>query len=201
MPMNYYSDNAKTLCDQYNTLSPEDVHCCWVDLLPPRPALACDIGAGSGRDTAWLVRDGWNVIAVEPNLHLRSLGEEFTKGQAATAVTWLDDSLPELNNLRSVDQKFQLILISGVWMHMPPSQYECAMRNISEVLAPGGLLIITLRQGPDEANRFYPVNADEVIRLAQSCTLITKRVSHTADLTRTNIEWDTLVFARPYSTI
>src|SRR5690606_21428038 len=115
----------------------------------------------------------------------------------SSSVTWLGDSIPELKNLRSLDQRFQLILISAVWMHMPPDQHERAMRIISELLAPGGLLVITLRHGPDEENRFYPVNADEATRMAQGRALVSKIRTRTSDLTRKEVEWDTLVFTLP----
>ncbi|MFD1958220.1 hypothetical protein ACFSHP_01985 [Novosphingobium panipatense] len=43
------------------------------DLLDPRAAdaLALDIGAGSGRDAAWLVAKGYEVVAVEPSAGMR----------------------------------------------------------------------------------------------------------------------------------
>src|SRR5690606_36796610 len=128
----------------------------------------------------------------------RSLGDEYTaNGIGSSSITWLYDSMPDLKNLRSLDQRFQLILISAGWMHMPPDEHERAMRIISEVLAPGGLLVITLRHGPDEENRFYPVNAHEVIRMAQGRALVSKRRTRTSDLNRKEFQWDTLVFTLP----
>ena len=34
-------------------------------------------------------------------------------------VTWLDDSLPELSRLRALGHRFDLVLLSAVWMHVP----------------------------------------------------------------------------------
>lgn len=202
--MNYYTQNARTLSEQYNAMDSEQVHRHWRDLLPTQPGLACDIGAGSGRDAAWLASQGWDVIAVEPCAELRALGEQYTNSQPTkthlsyAGVTWLDDGLPELKTLRSLDQRFQLILMSAVWMHMPPAQHERAMRIVSELLAPGGLLVITLRHGPDEAKRFHPVQADDVIRLAQDRALLNKRRARVNDLRqRDGVEWDVVVFTLP----
>jgi len=196
--MNYYTQNAQALRDQYNALDADEVHHTWSHLRPTQPGLACDLGAGSGRDAAWLASRCWDVIAVEPNKELRTLGEQYTAmTPSGAAVTWLDDALPDLKSLRSLDQRFQLILVSAVWMHLPPAQHERAMRIVSDLLAPGGLLVITLRQGPDETGRFYPVSAEHVVRLAQDRALVSRIRTRTPDLRRPEVEWDTLVFALP----
>lgn len=207
--MDYYSKNAKDLSQQYNALNPEDIHRSWLELLPTQPGLACDIGAGSGRDAAWLASKGWDVIAVEPSTELRALGEQYTSTNTIVttvvntatkdtgSVTWLDDALPDLKALRSLDQRFQLILISAVWMHLPLTQHERAMRIVSELLAPGGMLVITLRHGPDAEGRFHPVSADEVIGLARDRALVMKKRSRGNDLRRVGVEWDTVVLQLP----
>jgi hypothetical protein len=49
-PMKYYKQHARRLSQEYNSLDPSSVHEAWVDLLAEQPGLACDIGAGSGRE-------------------------------------------------------------------------------------------------------------------------------------------------------
>ena len=92
--MTYYSDNANDLFRFYQSADPSLLHQNWSDLLPDQPDLACDIGAGSGRDAAWLSSKGWGVIAVEPAEELRKIGETYTSRQAAQqgSVTWLDEA-------------------------------------------------------------------------------------------------------------
>lgn len=197
--MNYYTENADALFTAYQALPPEAVHSAWAHLLSQQPGLACDIGAGSGRDARWLASKGWDVTAVEPNERLRSLAEQSTAAGlcAPGSVTWLDDDLPDLKQLRSLDQRFQLILISAVWMHLAPQQHERAMRIVSDLLAPGGLLVVTLRHGEDNEGRFHPVTADQLIALAQDRALIARHHSRQRDLSRPGIEWDCIVFLLP----
>jgi len=204
--MDYYTQNADALFQRYHALPPEQVHRCWLDLLPTQPGSACDIGAGSGRDAQWLACMGWNVTAVEPNAALRQRAETHTPVHAPCAdttvppapggsVSWLDDSLPELTRLRSLDQRYSLILISAVWMHLPPTQHARAMRIVSDLLAPGGLLVISLRQGPDAQGRFHAVSTDAVIQLATDRALLVQRECRgQADLTRSEVGWDCVVF-------
>lgn len=195
--MNYYSDHAIALFRFYQSADPALLHQSWSDLLPDQPGMACDIGAGSGRDAAWLASKGWDVIAVEPANELRTLGEQQTSSQAAQqgSVTWLDDRLPELKRLRALDQRFHLILISAVWMHLKPSEHKRAMRIVSELLSPDGLLVISLRHGPDDAGRFHPFETDNIIELAHNCGLTISRDNRgLPDASRSLVTWDYLVF-------
>lgn len=200
--MDYYNNNAASLFQRYESLPPDKVHEPWLHLLPKKPGIACDIGAGSGRDARWLAAQGWDVIAVEPAAALRELAVQqsasaLSDTQPSGSTTWLQDSLPELKQLRALDQRFNLILMSAVWMHMPAPDQQRAMRIVSDLLAPGGLLVITLRHGPDEHGRFHPAAADDVTALAQGRALINKLRTRTKDVVRADIEWDTLVFQMP----
>ncbi len=68
------------------------------DLLLARAGTALDIGAGTGRDAAWLARRGHRVLAVEPVAALRSAGEALHR---MANLEWLDDGLPELARARA----------------------------------------------------------------------------------------------------
>ena len=65
-PWELYSERANEFAERYESVETEQVHETWLHLLPPRPGLALDVGAGSGRDAAWLAERGWEVTAVEP---------------------------------------------------------------------------------------------------------------------------------------
>ncbi|MDT8398831.1 MAG: class I SAM-dependent methyltransferase [Pseudomonadales bacterium] len=198
--LNYYTDNAGTLFARYQSLDSGVVHAPWCKLLPQQAGLACDIGAGSGRDACWLAAKGWDVVAVEPCRALREPGETYSTSCAfqTGGVTWLDDKLPHLNKLRALDQRFQLILISAVWMHLPPTQHARAMRIVSDLLAPGGILVVSLRHGPDDGHRFHPFSTNELIQHAQHRALVPElRRENTPDSGRRDITWDTLVFRLP----
>ena len=207
--MSYYAINADSLFAFYQSLDPEDVHAEWVDLLPEHTGFACDIGAGSGRDAAWLAKKGWEVTAVEPCAPLRELGKAHTVQFTNTlrphslnkgSIIWLDDLLPDLNSLRALDQTFELILISAVWMHLRPNQQERSMQVINGLLAPGGLLVISLRHGPDETKRFHSVTAKTVIKYAQNHNLTSQRViSNVKDISRSSVHWDYLIFRAPFT--
>ncbi len=194
----YYNQNRDALFEQYHAYDPEVVHRAWAPehLKGRKPGFACDIGAGTGRDANWLAGQGWEVLAVEPS-DLREPGEEKSNPR----VTWLDDALPDLQKLRALGRRFDLILLRSVWMHVPVSRQERAFRILTELLNPSGLLVISLRHGrDDEENRtrgFHPVSADELIRYARNRAISLRGQYEHPDRSRDHVNWEWLVFEMP----
>src|SRR5690606_2748791 len=186
MTFSYYQQHAERLAAQYDSLVPSSVHGAWLEFLDQSPGLACDIGAGSGRDANWLAEQGWDVIAVEPTEQLRVIGQQ----KSHPNVTWLDDKLPDLNRLRIAGHRFNLVLVSAVWMHIPQAKRQKAFRVLSELLAPGGVLVITLRQGKNEdENRqrgFHTVSTTEIESLASKRALAVIKVAKQDDKLQRN---------------
>ncbi len=195
----HYHQNATRYQLQYDSVSAQDVHADWSSILSNmRPGLALDIGAGSGRDALWLAEAGWTVTAVEPAVALRSLGQHKT----ANKVTWIDTQLPELTGLRRPDDGYDLILLSAVWMHLPPEQRPLALATLAKHLSAVGKLIITLRFGPSDPSRpMYAVDMEELENLANSQGLLFHELGNnlTSDLLeRKEISWKTVCLSTIY---
>jgi SAM-dependent methyltransferase len=193
MNLDHYRNHAGTLCQQYDRLDPAGVHQSWIEHLPTEAGFALDLGAGSGRDANWLAGLGWDVIAVEPCDEMRQLA---AANYPHPSIQWLNDALPELKQLRQLGQRFNLILVSAVWMHLPPKDRERALRIVSELLAPGGLLVITLRQGPDDGRGFYTVPPEELLEQARKRALALVAQSCVADMHREELSWCTVVLGK-----
>jgi len=190
-----YNKNAKKFFSQYQSLIFDQVHGDWLPQLDGKTGLALDVGAGSGRDAAALAERGWDVVAVEPAAGLRELGQNATKNKS---IQWIDDQLPGLNQVRKLSYRFNLILVSAVWMHIPPTARERAFRILIELLAPGGMLVVTLRHGPGDGERvFYDVSREEVEAFAKRRALIPFVLSigrNDDELKRSEVSWETLAF-------
>ena len=128
--LNYYNDNARRLFSEYQSIDPDSLHSVWSDFMPREPWLALDVGGGSGRDSLWLARKGWRVIAVEPAAGLMKLGMDATRLQD---VTWMDDSLPLLAGLENYLRRFKLILVSGVLMHLDRKERAQSMKTLARI--------------------------------------------------------------------
>ena len=135
-----------------------------LDLLPTLPGRAVDVGAGSGRDAAWLAQQGPRVVAIEPVERLRRAGIER---HGALPIEWLDDRLPELTAVPA-GSKFVLLLVNGVWQHLDASQQRTAMQRLAGLAKHGATLIVSLRHGPGAATRpVHEIDASDTIRTAR----------------------------------
>lgn len=68
----WYDQNISEISRRYESVPANTVHGWLVDLLPNAPALVLDVGAGTGRDAAWLASRGLEVVAVEPSSAMRA---------------------------------------------------------------------------------------------------------------------------------
>ena len=190
-----YNNNAQKFFTQYQSLTFEQVHSDWLSQLNKKTGLALDVGAGSGRDALALAERGWDVVAVEPAAELRRLGEAAT---AHRSIQWVDDALPDLSEIRTLSYRFDLVLVSAVWMHLPPTSRERAFLTLTELLAPSGMLVITLRHGPGDGERqFYKVSKAELDRFAHQYVVMSVPLpgSLRADqLNRPDVWWETVVY-------
>jgi SAM-dependent methyltransferase len=188
-----YGEKAEALAQQYESVSFEDVHGDILDLLPPPPARALDIGAGTGRDAAALAARGYRVTAVEPTAEFRAIGGRL---HANTAIDWIDDGLPDL---ATVQGAFDLILLSAVWMHLDIQQRQNAMERVSGMLRANGVMVLSLRHGPiPEGRIMFEVTAAETVALAQARGLHTLYSgTRPGRFDQPGVWWDRLAFRRP----
>ena len=191
-----YAQAAEELFRNVDRIAFADVHRAVLHLIPTPPARILDIGAGSGRDAAAFAAMGHEVVAVEPVAALRRLAAAV---HASPRIEWLDDSLPELACLAGCRDRFDLVMLTAVWMHLDASQRERAMPTVARLVGAGGALIVALRHGPVPAGRrMFDVSADETIELASREGLaLTLRLDNQASaLPRTDVTWTRLVCAK-----
>jgi SAM-dependent methyltransferase len=191
----HYADEAPELLKRYESISFADAQAPVLQLIPPAPGRALDIGAGTGRDAAGLVALGYSVLAVEPT-------EELRRGAAllhpSPMIEWLDDSLPDLVGVRARQEEFDLIMLTAVWMHLDEGQRQRAMPNVSALVRNGGIVIMSLRHGPiPPGRRMFEVSAEETITLARRSRLfcILNREAE-ASLRQHGVSWTRLGFQK-----
>jgi SAM-dependent methyltransferase len=192
----WYDAHASELSGRYEALN-SDVLLSWLaGLLPDVPAVVFDIGAGTGRDAAGLAARGFEVIAVEPSATMRAEGTQLHPN---SRIKWVDDRLPALQATLRLGIAADAVLLSAVWMHVPPGDRPRAFRKIVSLLKSGGLLAITLRHGPAEPERaMHTVSLEEMERLARDHGLAVVRVRHGEDrLGRSDVSWTQVALRLP----
>ena len=194
-----YAEEAEALTVRYERLTLEQVYGDALPLFPKPPASVLDIGAGTGRDAAALAARGHKVVvAVEPTRELREHGQKI---HAAQKIKWLDDALPDLDKVFDLERRYDLVLLTAVWMHLDKDQRRAAMAGVASLTAPGGRIVLSLRHGPvPEGRRMFPVTSTETVALADSQGLTTLYNKPRPDmLGRDGVSWTWLVFERPHT--
>ncbi|WP_369742807.1 class I SAM-dependent methyltransferase [Pseudidiomarina sp. PP-1MA] len=193
--IHYYTRNAETLAEQYDSLDFEQVHRDWLDLIPTE-GLVLDVGAGSGRDARYLAARGLTVYAVEPADGIRERAQQYN---SSPSIHWINDSLPELTHVQRHATKFDLILLSAVWMHVAPSSRQRAFRKLSSLLKPNGKMVVSLRHGASPDSRtMHPVSANELKQYAQQQGLSFRLLNARDDqLGRQDVAWETVLLTLP----
>lgn len=141
-----YARDAPQLIESFEAVASSDVYANVAHLLPAPPARFVDIGAGTGRDAAWFAELGHSVLAVEPTDHLRATGIEL---HPSASITWLSDTLPELERTLVRGEVFDRVIVCAVWQHLDAAERARAMPNLVRLLARDGLVVMVLRHEAD----------------------------------------------------
>jgi len=194
--IDFFSKNSDRLAEQYEKLSPEQLNAQWRHFIPTTKSLILDVGSGSGRDAAWFSKKGHEVVAVEPADGLRKRAKEL---HPHPSIQWINDTLPALREVYKLNLKFDLILVSAVWMHIAPGLRERSFRKLVNLLKPGGKLVIALRHGPSPDERvIYPTNSEEINRLANRFAIdVVLNTKSKDQLGRPEVSWTTMVLWLP----
>ncbi|MBI1684762.1 class I SAM-dependent methyltransferase [Caulobacter hibisci] len=166
-----YSTDGPELVERFEAIDPAGLYTPVSAFIPTTPARIADIGAGTGRDAAWLAGMGHAVAAVEPAASLRAAGMALHPD-----LTWIDDRLPTLARLEG---PFERLLLSGVWQHLNDDARAVAMPRLAGLLAPLGVLVMSLRHGLGAPSRpVWPISVEHTIALAAASGL---RLVHRAE--------------------
>lgn len=191
----YYDRHAVELAHSYEGISFDNTHPALAKLLSGKPPLrVLDVGAGTGRDAAAIAQLGHHVVAIDPSAKMLTLAQSL---HGSPQIEWLDDELPGLSKVQGAP--FNVILLSAVWMHIPPAERGAAFRRLATLTSPAGSIYISLRMGPgDPARGIWPVDAEEVGRLATGQGLKVTNLGTQPDLLgRAEVSWQTLLMHRP----
>ncbi|WP_312896898.1 class I SAM-dependent methyltransferase [Microvirga soli] len=189
-----YSAQAGSLVDSYESVVFDELYRPLLELLPTG-GKALDVGAGTGRDAAALAQRDFQVHAVEPTAELRSHAQRL---HPDANIVWVDDSLPDLAQVHASGERFDLILMTAVWMHLDESDRARALPQVAGLLASSGRVFMTVRKGPvPTGRRMFEVPIDPLVSQAQSLGLTLLRQHEFADmLGRRDVSWSMLAFEK-----
>ena len=103
--------NADALAAQYESLTFAQVHRDVLHLIPQEPVVALDIGAGTGRDAAALAKR--RATGSWRSSRPRRCASRGMRLHGSPRIEWVDDSLPDLLQLRARGDRFDLLMATG----------------------------------------------------------------------------------------
>ena len=121
-----------------------------------------DVGCGSGRDTAWLVRQGFKAHGVDASQGLITEAK-----RRHPEVEFWQDALPQLPTLEK--RRYTNVLCETVIMHLPLEAIAPTVRTLAQLLAPSGTMYLTWRvthnaHQRDDHGRLYSAFDSDLVR-------------------------------------
>lgn len=186
--------------EKSEAIDPRKLYAFVLDLFPEtlKGLKVLDVGAGAGRDAAWLARQGSEVTALEPARNLATAGQMRHR---AIPIHWVEDRLPELGKLE-VAASFGLILCVGVWQHLDEAEQPQSFQRICQLLKPGGRAILALRHGASADHQVnFPIDVERLLSWAQALNVNVLRCQDAqsqGEWNRANgVGWTWLVLEKP----
>lgn len=195
-PITGYCRDAQQLIPAYEALCYSTVFAPVQHLFPAQPTEVLDVGAGTGRAAAWFADRGHRVCAVEPVAAFRDAGQAR---HPSTRIQWLDDRLPDLSCLSDRKAEFGLVILVGVWQHIPEDQRDRTLAVLSTLLRPNGRLILSVRHGPGAPSRpVFQSNPDDITAMASAQGLTGQFRTHVPSIQKGNqaagVTWTWLAY-------
>ncbi|MDD4506701.1 MAG: class I SAM-dependent methyltransferase [Sulfurospirillaceae bacterium] len=194
--INYYEKNANLLINRYESADVSEVQILLLQTFTNKSKLL-EIGCGSGRDASFMIRNNYDVIAIDGS---QNMIEEAKKIHPELSEKLLHKTLP--NDLY-FSISFDGIYSIATLMHLSKNDLEKTISRIYDLLNQNGKFLMSVslfrddinQNGFDEKGRFFLVlNFDEWIKLCENIGFkILDKKTNKDGLNRDGIEWLTLV--------
>ena len=159
--LNAYNQKATTLAQKHQASVPERLYTLAKTFFIKNGATA-DIGSGIGRDTDWLIQNGYPTTGFEPSEGMRRIAREQYPRHSFKEM-----HLPAIETL---ENKFDNIFCSAVLMHIPRAELLSSAMSLLRALKSEGRMLLSFRHGQNEndGRLFEPYHAGQVAQLFES---------------------------------
>lgn len=189
-----YSQHAERLAEKYKSYDRSRMFPFLDDVLSGNVHSILDVGAGNGIDAYRFATQGYCVTAVEPSDLILKGKQDYSHEN----IEWIRDTLPDLQQVGSEGQKYDLVLLNRVFMHIPPEYQTKALERLFELVSNHGSVYMISRHGPSSDGRtMFPVDLEKIQKVSEKNGFLYRLLDHAPDYEgRPGISWSTAIISR-----
>lgn len=159
--IDYYNENAEEYYKQTVEVDMQELYKPFMELLPEGSHIL-DAGCGSGRDTLFFIKKGYQVTAIDGSEVLAQKSSQLT-GQKTIHLKFED---------LSFKSQFEGIWACASLLHIPKKDMKGILKKLSDALKVNGVLYVSFKYGDKEevrsGRRFSYYNEDSFERLLKT---------------------------------
>ncbi len=198
--LNYYSNNASGLAARYESADVSELQSKLLNNFKGKHRLL-ELGCGSGRDAAFMMNHGFNVTGLDGSKEMIQSAIELHPELDGNLIA---AAIPE--DLYKIKKTFDGIYSIATLMHLKKPQVLSAIKGLSTMLAPGGILFFSVsiarndinETGYDEKGRFFLLlSREEWISICRESGFKEIKTNLSVDgLKRDGVTWLTCVLKK-----
>ena len=136
----YYNTNAKDYFENTVNLDLTQFYDPFLELIPEQGKKILDAGCGSGRDSLFFKKKGFEIIAFDASEELVKLSSDLLK-QPVLHMTFED---------LSFSNEFDGIWTCASLLHVPKDQMPAVLKKLADALKENGILYASFKYGNGE---------------------------------------------------
>ena len=142
--LNYYNQNCLTVAERYESADVTQLHDFLSTSFNPGGRLL-ELGCGSGRDAAFMVRRGFRMLATDGSAPMVEQAKKYHPELAGHVIHL---KLPD--GLTSELGVFDGVYAVAVLMHLSPKEIESTISAVNSLLVPGGRFVFSVPARRDD---------------------------------------------------
>ena len=145
--LNYYDENAVEFACQTLSIDMHDLYELFINQLPQRDTQCIlDVGCGSGRDSNYFAKQGYEVTAIDASAELIQWAEQH---HMSSRMTWVHLDFSSIAK-QAWENKFTGIWACASLLHVPFLELPFIINSLLDTFTDDGVMYVSFKYGKGE---------------------------------------------------
>ena len=145
--LNYYDENAVEFACQTLSIDMHDLYELFLNQLPQRDTQCIlDVGCGSGRDSNYFAKQGYEVTAIDASAELIQWAEQH---HMSSRITWVHLDFSSIEK-QAWENKFTGIWACASLLHVPFLELPFIINSLLDTFTDDGVMYVSFKYGKGE---------------------------------------------------